>query len=454
MLSICLVGKPNVGKSTLFNKLALRRYKSIVHNTPGVTRDYKEVIINSDEFKYNLIDTAGLYLGAKASNFEKKINLLTQEAIKKASLVWFIVDFKTGLDKRDIAIAKFLRRTGKHIILIINKCDNKDKYSTIDEFYNLGFKSIFKISAEHSIGIFELLQASYEIFGQSKCAQQKEPTATAEEQIIKIAVVGRPNAGKSTIINALTGTNRMLTGPEPGLTRDVVGTRFAYKSHQIEILDTAGLRKKRKVEDEVESLSTRASIACIKDADIALLILDIGHLLENQDFKIANLALDAGKPLILVVNKTDTVSAESLSTIKREFLLDLKSKLSQAKDAKVLFVSAINNVDVGQILSAAVKQFGMIGSEIKTFKLNQWLRDAIEQNHPPMDSLGKKLKIKYITQISSNPMVFKAFMNKPSALPASYISYLTSSLQETFHLKGLPVKIMLAKSHNPYAERK
>ena len=447
MITVSIVGRPNVGKSTLFNRLT-KFHKAIIHNYPGITRDYKEVDGSLGGLSFKIIDTAGFYTGQKLTDFEKDINSKTETAIDSADLVLFMVDGKEGFNTEDANISKFLRKKNTPVMLVINKADSKNTDSNIDDFLALGHKNICKISAEHGTGLSHL----YEIIDEYSATQEEENQDPKKR--FRLSISGRPNVGKSTLINTLINKDRLLTGDTPGTTRDSILVKTYHKDYEIEIVDTAGVRKKRNIDrDSIEQLFVSKTMDSVFSSDVAILMVDINQLLENQDLKIANLITDRGKPILLVINKIDTVPNQKiLQEIKDEIAYLINKKLSAIKTLPVIYVSALHKRNIQDILNQAVQQYELWYRKIPTSKLNKWLEQAIEEHQPPMSKSGTRIKIKYINQIKFGPSVFQIFVNRPEELPLRYISYLTAHLRDSFNMQGVPIKIVMAKGKNPYVD--
>jgi GTP-binding protein len=448
MLTISIVGRPNVGKSTLFNRITTF-HKAIIHNYPGITRDYKEEQASIGDIEFKAVDTAGFYTGPKISDFEKSVNEKTKLAIKVADILLFVVDGKDGLNIEDLNISKFLRKQSKPVILLVNKSDSKFTYENLDEFFKLGHDKICKISAEQGTGLANLYEMllEYHTPGESKEEEAKE-----EVKKVRLSISGRPNVGKSTLINSLIDEDRLLTGPTPGITRDSVSVKLRHKDYEIEIIDTAGVRKKRKIErDSIEQLFVGKTLDSLFSSDVTVLMLDINHLIENQDLKLANLISDRGKPIILVLNKVDTIqNTKILKEIKEEIEYLINKKMSVIKTLPVIYISALNKSNIKRILDESIKQYELWNKKIPSSRLNKWLQHAMEEHQPPLSKFGTRVKIKYINQISCGPSVFQIFVNRPEDLPGRYLYYLTSNLRESFQLEGVPIKLVTKKGENPY----
>lgn len=450
MITVSIVGRPNVGKSTLFNRLT-KFHKAIIHNYPGITRDYKEAQGELGDISFKIIDTAGLYTGSKLTEFEKEINSKTELAIKKSDIILFMVDGKEGLHPEDSNISKFIRKKNTPIMLVINKSDNKLVDENLDEFFKLGHKNMCKISAEHGTGLSSIYETLCELY-----TEDKKEIEEVDKKKLRLSISGRPNVGKSTLINSLINEDRLLTGDKPGITRDSVSVKLTHEDYEIEIVDTAGVRKKRNIDkDSIEKLFVTKTLDSLFSSDVVVLMVDINHLLENQDLKIANLISDRGKPIILVINKLDTVkNTKILKEIKDEISYLVNKKLSGIKTLPVIYVSALKKSNIKQILDQCVQQYELWYKKIPSSQLNKWLEQAIEEHQPPMSSSGARVKIKYINQISSGPLIFQLFINRPDELPDRYMYYLTAHLRDSFSLQGVPIKLVKAKGKNPYVDKK
>lgn len=441
---VALVGRTSVGKSTLFNRLTKGGDKSITHIQRNVTRDYKIAKAHLFDLSFDVIDTAGIESFALSKTKlqdqagQKSLNLL-----KKADLVLFIVDGKVGVTNLDAEIAKFIRKNcSSQVVLVINKCEK-----TIDitpDYYRLSFGDPICISAEHGVGMSALHET---LKPQIPQVQIEEPEQ--EDDILRLAIVGRPNGGKSTYINALIEEDRMLTSAIAGTTRDSVDIEWNYGGQNITLVDTAGLRRKSRIDEDIEFLSAKQTINAIQKANVCALMLDAERGLEDQDLKIANLVLDRNKCLIIAFNKWDLI--EDKSAYKEAVSYTLSKKLSQIQDVPVVYLSAQNKRNIFELIDTAISCKEKFAKKITTSKLNVWLEKVTTAYAPPVPKTGKTVKIKYITQVATNPPTFKLFGNYN--LPESYKRYLAKSLREIFDLEGIPIRILFSKSINPYAKK-
>ncbi|MCH9753611.1 MAG: ribosome biogenesis GTPase Der [Alphaproteobacteria bacterium] len=450
MITVSIVGRPNVGKSTLFNRLT-KFHKAIIHNYPGITRDYKEAQGELGDISFKVIDTAGLYTASKLNDLEKQINSKTEAAIKRSDIVLFMVDGKEGFHSEDANISKFIRKKNTPIMLLVNKSDSKLTDENLDDFFKLGHENICKISAEHRTGLASVYEMLSEL---SKDDSEEEEDDDRKK--LRLSISGRPNVGKSTLINSLINEDRLLTGDVPGITRDSVSVKINHKDYEIEIVDTAGVRKKRNIgKDSLEQLFVRKTLDSLFSSDVVVLMVDINYLLENQDLKIANLISDRGKPIILVINKVDTIrNTKVLKEVKEEIAYLINKKLSDIKTLPVIYISALKKSNINQILDQALKQYELWYKKIPSSQLNKWLESAMEEHQPPMSNSGTRIKIKYINQISCGPSVFQLFVNRPEELPERYMYYLTAHLRDSFSLEGVPIKLVKAKGKNPFTDKK
>lgn len=495
MITVVIVGRPNVGKSSLFNDLATSRQykKAITHNSPGITRDYKTSSAELADLQFEIIDTAGLYFAKNLTPLEENINRQAEYAITKADVVLFVVDGKEGLTEYDKNISEYLRKKGIKASLLINKCDVKKSQLNTEEFYELGYKDTYKISAEHKIGfssIYETIephcrarrarsdqdssdttidpeQNSKEIPSSRRSTRKKDAIDSEdfkessskflrefdEKKNIKISVIGRPNAGKSTFINSMLNESRLITGPEPGITRDSISVSFTYKNkYNIEFTDTAGVRKRKNIhKNSIEKISVGQTLNAVENSDIIVLIIDINAPLEIQDLKIATFATNSNKPIILAVNKKDTLKdAVQRKAIKDDIEYTVANKVSGAKNMPIVYISALTKSNITKVIDKCIEQYKLWHTQIPTSQLNKWLSHTIASHQPPLSSEGKTIRLKYMTQIQSNPIIFKLFLNKVKEIPSHYMKYMINKLKEDFDLQGLPIRLVKSKSPNPY----
>lgn len=452
MLCVAIIGRPNVGKSTLFNRLVGKKL-AIVHDKPGVTRDRKMAPAKFKDIEFNVIDTAG-YEYSTTDNMESRMWKQTQMAINDADLCLFLFDARAGLQPYDELFADLVRQTHKPVILLANKCEGKLQENGVYEAYKLGLGDPVVFSAEHGIGFDELYlalsKADEKKKKEEKAAEEKEE-AEDTSRPIQIAFVGRPNVGKSTLVNALLGDERMLTGPEAGLTRDAVSTQWRWKDRVFNLVDTAGLRKQSKITDSLEKMSAAGTKYAADMAQVVVLVLDADAVLEKQDLTIARKVADEGRALVIAVNKWDIANRrEALEKLNYK----LETSLNQLSGVPTVTISALKKEGLDKLMSAVLKVYDRWNKRIPTAPLNKWFSDVQEQNPAPLGKNKRRIKLKYITQAKARPPSFFIFSSNPEGLPESYLRYLTNSLRQTFDLGGIPLRVTVRKADNPYAEKK
>lgn len=428
---VAIVGRPNVGKSTLFNKIAGSRI-AIIEDTPGVTRDrlYEEVSYLNKHFY--LVDTGGIDLGDE--KFNDEIKMQAEIAINEADVVIFVVDAKEGITSNDLVVRDILRRSNKKIIVAINKMDNKDSYDNIYDFYELGFDNYIPISAIHNTGYIELMD---EVTSGFKTKDESD-----EDERLKIAIIGRPNVGKSSLTNAILNEDRALISNVAGTTRDSINTIFKYHDEEFVLIDTAGMRKKGKVYESVEKYSLFRSMNSIDKSDICLLVIDAEDGIKEHDKHIAGYAIERGKGLIIVVNKWDAVENANISEFKKL----VRSEFQFATYAPVVFLSALTKKRIHTLMPEVLKVKENISREIKTSVLNEVIEDAYSLNPAPSYK-GKRLKIYFVSQTGVKPPKFTFRVNSKGLVHFSYERYLENKLRENFELEGTPI-VLQFKNRN------
>jgi len=449
--TLAIVGRPNVGKSTLFNRL-VGRARALVDAAPGVTRDRIEGEARIGHLSFRAIDTAGLADGPEGS-LEARLRRQTEAALAEADVALMLIDAKSDLTALDGYFAAWLRRQDKPVILVANKCEGLAAESFASEAWGLGLGPPIPISAQNSEGLADLAEAIEErMAGEQAAAPPADAIDAVTEETarpLRLVVAGRPNVGKSSLINRLLRDERLLTGPEPGLTRDAVTIAWQWDDRRIELVDTAGLRRPARVErGGLEDLSTRAALAALRQADVVLLLVDASAPLERQDLAIANRAIDAGRALLVAANKWDLV-AEPEATLRliRE---RIETRLPQVKGITCIPVSVLSGRNVERLLPAVAQTYERWSRRVPTAALNRWLEQATLTHTPPM-AKGRRVKIRYATQVSTRPPTFVLFVSQANALPGSYLRYLANGLRETFDLRGVPLRLLLRTGDNPYA---
>ncbi len=440
-LKLAIVGRPNVGKSTLFNRLAGKKL-AIVDDQPGVTRDRRFAAGNLGDLELTLIDTAG-FEDVTDESLEARMRQQTERAIDEADVVLFLIDAREGVTPGDEIFAQLLRLTDKPVVLAANKAEGRQGDAGVAEAWSLGFGEPLPISGEHGEGMAELYAA---LVAREELAGEDEERG---DKPIQIAIVGRPNAGKSTLVNRLIGEDRMLTGPEAGITRDSISIEWEHEGRRIRLVDTAGLRRKAKVQDKLEKLSTSDSIRAITFAEVVLLVMDATHPFEIQDLQIADLVEREGRCLVFVLAKWDLV--EDPAGQLKAFRDHAERMLPQVRGAPVVALSAETGFGIGKLMPSILKTYNDWSTKVKTRDLNDWLALAI-QRHPPPAVGGKRIKPKYMAQTKSRPPTFVLFSSRADQMPEQYRRYLVNSLRESFDLPGVPIRVTLKSNRNPYAE--
>jgi GTP-binding protein len=442
---VVIAGRPNVGKSTLFNRLAGRRL-ALVSDTPGVTRDRKEAEALLRGRQVRLVDTAGLEEAAPET-LAGRMRQGAGVATAAADLVVFVVDARAGVTPADRHFAQWLRRQGRSVLLVANKAEGRSARSSVLDAFELGFGEPVAVSAEHGEGISELMS---EIADRLPLPEEV-PDEVPEEGVrpLKLAIVGRPNAGKSTLLNRLIGEERMLTGPEPGLTRDAVSVVLRDPAGPIELVDTAGLRRKARIEALLEKLAVGAAIGALKLAEVVVLVVDATEGLHDQDLQIAQLIEREGRACVIALNKWDALADRSAA--RRAVTERLEMSLTQLRGVPVVPLSAMTGAGMDRLLPAVRRAHAVWNTRLSTAGLNRWFEQALARHPPPLVS-GRRLKLRYITQAKARPPTFVAFGTRAERLPEDYQRYLVNSLREAFELPGTPIRLQLRGTRNPYAE--
>jgi GTP-binding protein len=441
---VVIAGRPNVGKSTLFNRLAGRRI-ALVSDTPGVTRDRREAEAQLRGRMVKLIDTAGLEEAAPET-LAGRMRAGSASAVAQADLVLFVLDARAGVTPADEHFAQWLRRQGKPVLLVANKAEGRMATSSILDAYSLGLGDPVGVSAEHGEGVADLM---------SEIADRLPVVVEAaeeghEDRPLKLAIVGRPNAGKSTLLNRLLGEERMITGPEPGLTRDAIAVVLSDdQGRAVEIVDTAGLRRRARVEAPLEKLSVSSAIEALKMAEVVVLTLDAVEGIHDQDLQIARLIEREGRACIVALNKWDAVADRNAA--RKAIMERLEDSLAQMKGISVVTLSALTGAGVERLLPAVRAAYEVWNKRVPTGELNRWFEHALETHQAPLVA-GRRLKLRYLTQAKARPPTFVAFGTRAEQTPEDYTRYLVNSLRESFKLPGTPIRLQLRGTKNPFVD--
>ena len=449
--TVAIIGRPNVGKSTLFNRLVGQKL-ALVDDEPGVTRDRREGAARLGDLDFTVIDTAGLDEGGRGS-LTARMQEQTEAAIRLADALMFVVDARAGLTPTDRAFADLARRAGKPVLLVANKSEGKHGDAGAMEAYALGLGDPIQISAEHGEGMGELYDALRALMPEP--LEDAEASEADEDEDssrpIRVAIVGRPNAGKSTLINHLIGEERLLTSPEAGTTRDSIAVDIDWKGHFFRLFDTAGLRRRSRIEEKLEKLSVADALRAVRFAEVVVLLMDAQNRFEEQDLRIADLIEREGRALVIAVNKWDLVPGKpgQISALRA----DADHWLPQVAGVPIVAVSGLMGEGIDRLMQAILDAYAIWNKRVPTSALNRWFEQAIAANPPPAVS-GRRLKLNYITQTKARPPSFVLFCSRADAVPQSYLRYLTNSLREAFALPGTPVRITLREKQNPFAHKR
>ena len=473
---VAIVGRPNVGKSTLFNRLVGRKI-ALVDDTPGVTRDRREAEGHIADLKFRILDTAG-YEDRTDGSLEDRMRQQTEMAIREADVILFMIDARAGVTPLDERFAQVLRKAGKEVHLIANKAEGKAAEPGLMEAYQLGFGEPVALSAEHGLGLADLhaivsaavdrqeaakaeaqgeVPAELDLLPEVDIALPEDDGSTEEgpalrwnpSRYLNVAVVGRPNAGKSTLINTMVGADRLLTGPEAGITRDSILVPWEWKGRVINLVDTAGIRRKARVQEKLEKLAVGDSLRSIQYAEIVVLLLDATIPFEKQDLALADLVEREGRGIVIAVNKWDLIEDKNvaLASIREQ----CERLLPQLRGVPLVTLSGLTGRNIDRLMDAIFAAEQAWNTHISTAKLNRWLY-AMTESHPPPAVSGRRLKLRYMTQARMRPPSFIVFSSRPEAVPASYQRYLVNGLREAFNMPGTPIRLWLRGGKNPYAD--
>lgn len=452
--TLAIIGRPNVGKSTLFNRLVGQKL-ALVDDAPGVTRDRREGEGRLGDLSFTLIDTAGLDEGPKGS-LTARMQEQTETAIELADALLFVIDARAGLTPNDRAFADFARRANKPVVLVANKSEGKHGEVGAMESYALGLGDPVQISAEHGEGMGELYDALRPLLPEPVEDEEDDELADQSEEAIatrpiRVAIVGRPNAGKSTFINRLLGEERLLTSPEAGTTRDSIAVEVEWKGRDFRVFDTAGLRRRSRIEEKLEKLSVADALRAVRFAEVVVLMMDAQHRFEEQDLRIADLVEREGRALVIAVNKWDLIERQGGQIA--QLRADADHWLPQIKGVPIVATSGMLGEGVDRLMQAIQDAYAVWNRRVPTAALNRWFEQATSQNPPPAVS-GRRLKLNYVTQTKARPPSFVVFCSRADAVPESYLRYLVNSLRGAFELPGTPVRITLREKANPFAHKR
>ena len=444
---VAIIGRPNVGKSTLFNRLSGKRL-ALVDNMPGVTRDRREADAVLAGAPFRVIDTAGLE-DVHDSSLEARMRAQTEQAVRDADVVLFVIDAREGISALDTLVARDLRKQKTPIIVVANKAEGRAGIPGIGEAYSLGFGAPIAISAEHGEGMGELFDALAPYIDVPRLDDSEDEEGEDGPRRIHVAIVGRPNAGKSTLMNAILGEERVLTSPEAGTTRDSISVDFEHAGRAMRLIDTAGMRRRARVSERIEQMAVDDALRAIRLAHVVVLVMDAEGVLDKQDLTIGRWVLEEGRALVLAINKWDAVTDRKASLQR---LSDrLQTSLPQVLGIPTVTISALRGQRVDALLDDVLKIYDVWNRRVSTGQLNRWL-EAMRDAHQPPLAQGRTNKMRYITQVKARPPTFALFLSKPGDLPDSYQRYLVNGLREPFGLVGVPIRLLLRESSNknPY----
>jgi len=442
--TLAIIGRPNVGKSTLFNRIAGKQL-AIVNDTPGVTRDYRSAEAEMEGRRVQLYDTAGLEDNKKDTLFVR-MREQTSRALALSDAALFVIDGRVGITPLDQSLAAWLRKQNKKIILVINKIENECPPHIRAEAERLGLGEALAISAAHGDGVRDLIHEALQLLPQRSAADK-----TDDNKPLRLAIVGRPNAGKSTLLNSLLDEPRVMVGAEPGLTRDSIAVDWHYGNQLIRLVDTAGLRRRSRVDTALEKMAVADTQRIIRLAEVVIVVMDVQTLFDKQDLQITQSIIDEGRALVLVINKWDLVKDKT--AVRKSIEKKLEELFHNAKAVPVITLSALyGGRELEELMQAVFRVYQVWNKRISTGKLNRWLTE-MTANHPPPLVGGRPIKLRYMTQVKARPPTFALWISRPEELPQSYEKYMLNHLRQDFDLPGVPLRIMRKKGENPYDKK-
>jgi GTP-binding protein len=456
---VAIVGRPNVGKSTLFNRLVGRR-RAIVDDTPGVTRDVREAPAQLGDLSFTLLDTAGWEsVGGEA--LEARMRRFTERAVDSSDVVLFLIDARAGVLPLDESFASWLRRRAGKVILVANKCEGRAGQQGLAEAHGLGLGEPIPVSAEHGEGLSDLHEAlarhvapMAEQGDDEGSEETEQDDAAAASRPLLLAIVGRPNVGKSTLLNRLVGEERVLTGPEAGITRDAIRVEWQWHGRPVRLVDTAGMRRRSRIEGRLEAASVADTLDAIRLADVVVVVLDAANMAEKQDLAVAGWVIEEGRALVIAVNKTDLLADDQAAASRawRKLADRLEASFAQVKDVPIVGLSALSGRGVERLMPKVFETYDIWNKRVPTPKLNRWLRE-METLHPPPLAKGRRIRLRFMTQIKTRPPTFVLSVSQPEELGDDYLRFLTNRLRDDFGLPGVPIRLTMRKPKNPYAGR-
>jgi GTP-binding protein len=447
--TVAILGRPNVGKSTLFNRLVGRKI-ALVDDQPGVTRDRREGLAQIGDLTFRVFDTAGLD-DAKKETLEARMSAQAETAVEDADLVFFVIDARAGITPIDRKFAEKIRKFGKPVRVVANKAEARMAEAGVLESYSLGFGEPLAVSAEHGEGMESLYDVIAPLAPKTEVLSEEEAEAAELTRPLRLAIIGQPNAGKSTLVNTMLGEERMLTGPEAGITRDAIATDWSFGGREIKLWDTAGIRRKSRVTGKIEKLAVSDALRAIRFADCVVVLIDASMEIERQDLALSDLVATEGRAVVLALSKWDLV--ENKQRVLAEVHSQLEDVLPEIRGVPVVTISAKQERGVDKMMKAVFEAVDRWSTRITTSQLNRWLESAVSKNPPPAPS-GRRIKIRYATQASSRPPTFAVFGNQMAKMPESYQRYLMNTLRKDFDLAGVPIRFSLRGGKNPFDKDK